>query len=208
MQSLLSRFFAVAALLAAATFAPLSVAQNATFQELNPPQPTDEPGKIEVLEFFAYSCTHCNAIEPMIRDWSKTLPENTVLRKVPVAFNAGMKPLQQLYYTLEALGRMDLHPKVFAAIHQDRKRLMNKSQIADWAAEQGLDRAKFEAAFDSFGVQSKSQRADQLTEAYRVQGTPSVAVGGRYVTSPAQAGGYRETLDVANDLLTRVSNAK
>ena len=208
MQSLLSRLLAVAAVLAAATFAPLSAAQNATFQELNPAQPTDEPGKTEVLEFFAYSCTHCNAIEPMVRDWSKTLPDDVVLRKVPVAFNAGMKPLQQLYYTLEAMGRLDLHPKVFAAIHQERQRLMSKSQIVDWAAGQGLDRAKFDAAFDSFGVQSKSQRADQLTEAYRVQGTPSVAVGGRYVTSPAQAGGYRETLDVANDLLKRVAAAK
>lgn len=208
MQTLLSRLLAIAALLAASAFAPLSLAQEAAYQELNPAQPSDEPGKVEVLEFFAYSCTHCNAIEPMVRDWSKTLPQDVVLRKVPVAFNAGMKPLQQLYYTLEAMGRLDLHPKVFASIHQERERLFSKSQILDWAAEQGLDRAKFEATYDSFGVQSKAQRADQLTEAYRIQGTPSVAVGGRYVTSPAMAGGYRQTLDVANDLLARVGSAQ
>ncbi|MEI2416636.1 thiol:disulfide interchange protein DsbA/DsbL [Orrella sp. JC864] len=208
MQNLFSRLAAIATLLAAASFAPQALAQNATYQEVNPPQPADEPGKIEVLEFFAYSCTHCNAIEPMVQEWSRKLPEDVVLRKVPVAFNAGMKPLQQLYYTLESMGRLDLHPKVFAAIHQERQRLFSKSQILDWAGAQGLDKAKFEGVYDSFGVASKAQRADQLVQAYRVQGTPSVAVGGRYLTSPAQAGGYRETLTVADELLARVHAAK
>ncbi len=208
MQTLFSRFLAAATLLAAASFAPQALAQNAAFVELNPAQPTDEPGKVEVLEFFAYSCTHCNAIEPLVNDWSKKLPDNAVLRKVPVAFNAGMKPLQQLYFTLEAMNRLDLHSKVFASIHQERQRLSTKDQIADWAGKQGLDKAKFQSIYDSFGVQSKAQRADQLVQAYRVQGTPSIAVGGRYLTSPDRAGGYRETLQVADQLLARVNAAK
>jgi thiol:disulfide interchange protein DsbA len=40
--------------------------------------------------------------------------------------------------------------------------------------------------------------------AYRIQGTPSVAVGGRFVTSPSEAGGYQQTLDVASDLIRQV----
>src|SRR5690606_215343 len=100
----------------------------------------------------------------------------------PIAFNASMKPLQQLYYTLQALNRADLHPKVFAAMHVERKRLFDKKAMGDWAAEQGVDRAKFDAVFDSFSVQTQVQRADQLAEAYHIDGTPAFGVGGRYLT--------------------------
>jgi thiol:disulfide interchange protein DsbA len=112
--------------------------------------------------------------------------------------------LQRLYYALEALNRIDLHPKVFKAIHQEKKRLFTKAEIKSWITTQGVDAEKFEAAYESFGVSSKANRADQLVTAYRIQGTPSVAVGGRFVTSPSEAGGYQQTLDVASDLIRQV----
>ena len=176
----------------------------APYSEVDPPQPTDTPGKIEVLEFFAYTCPHCKALEPLMRAWARQLPQDVVVHPVPVAFNASMKPLQQLYYSLEVMNRLDLHPKVFAAIHDERKRLVDKSAILDWVASQGVDRAQFEGVFGSFGVQSRIMRADQLAQAYRIDGTPTVAVGGRYVTSPASAGGYQQTVDQADQLVKKV----
>lgn len=182
----------------------VAVAQD-RFVNVSPPQPT-EPNKIEVLEFFSYGCPHCAVIEPMVADWKKGLPSDVVFTSVPVAFNAGMKPLQQLYYTLEALKRQDLHSKVFEAIHKENKRIFTKDAIVNWAAEQGLDRATFLATMDSFGVTSKMTRADQLVQGYAIRGTPSIAVGGRFVTSPSEAGGYKETLDVASDLIKRAGS--
>jgi len=183
------------------SFSAGAMAQSANkYVNVNPPQAT-EPGKTEVLEFFSYSCPHCAVVEPMIADWKKTLPSDVVLYAVPVAFNAAMKPLQELYYALEAVGRMDLHPKVFAAIHQEKKRIFTKDAIVAWAASQGVDKTQFAAAMNSFGVQSKVQRADQLAAGYAIQGTPSLAVDGRYLTSPTEAGGYQEMIDVANQLV-------
>jgi len=173
-----------------------------TFVNVNPPQPT-EPGKIVVLEFFAYTCPHCAVLEPLVAEWKKTLPGDVAFSSVPVAFNQSMKPFQYFYYALDAVGRLDLHPKFFAALHQEKKRLFNQEAMIDWAVDQGVDRAKFTAAMESFGVKSKATRADQLAKGYAIQGTPSVAVGGRYVTSPSEAGGYQETLDVANQLIDR-----
>jgi thiol:disulfide interchange protein DsbA len=173
------------------------------YLDVNPPQPT-EPGKTEVLEFFSYACSHCAVIEPMLEKWKKTIPSDVVVKFVPVAFNASMKPLQQLFYSLEALDRLDLHGKVFHAIHEERKRLFTKPDIVAWVATQGVDRAKFESVYDSFGVVSKSGRADQLVTAYKVQGTPSMAVGGRFLTSPSEAGGYQETIDVTDSLIRQL----
>ena len=177
------------------------------YLELSPAQPT-EPGKVEVLEFFSYSCPHCAVLEPLLEKWIKGLPADVVVKRVPVAFNASMRPLQQLYYSLEAMDRMDLHPKAFQAIHEEKKRLFTKADIIAWAVAQGIDRAKFEALFDSFGVTSKVSRADQLVNTYKIQGTPSIAVAGRFVVSPSEAGGYQETIDQADALVKQVRGAK
>ncbi len=169
---------------------------------INPPLPSDTPGKVEVLEFFAYSCPHCAAMEPMVEDWVKTAPSDVVLKQVPIAFNAGMKPLQQLYYTLQALDRPDLHAKVFTAIHGEHKRLFDKKAMGEWIATQGVDRAKFDSVFDSFSVQTQVQRANQLADAYRIEGTPSFAVGGKFMTSPVMAGNsYEGALKQVNALI-------
>ena len=172
------------------------------FVNVNPPQPT-EPGKIVVLEFFAYTCPHCAVLEPLVTKWKANLPGNVVFSSVPVAFNEAMKPFQYFYYSLEAVGRLDLHPKFFVALHQEKKRLFSQEAMIDWAVAHGVDRSQFTAAMNSFGVKSKATRADQLAKGYAIQGTPSIAVGGRYVTSPTEAGGYQETLDVATELIGR-----
>jgi len=198
-----SRFFRLLASLGLALgFALAAQAQNYT--PVNPVQPSDTPGKIEVLDFFAYSCVHCNAMEPLTARWEATLPENVVLKRVPVAFNASMGDLQRLYYTLEALDRLDLHSAVFRAIHAEKKRIFTASAIADWAVEQGLDRQAFEAAFKSFGVQSQVARANNLWRTYGIEGTPTFGVGGRFITSPSQNASYEATLVQVQALLTQI----
>ncbi|MCC7228133.1 MAG: thiol:disulfide interchange protein DsbA/DsbL [Burkholderiaceae bacterium] len=209
--SRISRVWLVLAACVMTLFSATLLAQGAPggkkYMELSPAQPT-EPGKVEALEFFSYSCPHCAVLEPLLEKWIKGLPADVIVKRVPVAFNASMKPLQQLYYSLEAMDRMDLHPKAFQAIHEEKKRLFTKADIIAWAVAQGIDRAKFETLFDSFGVMSKVSRADQLVNAYKIQGTPSVAVAGRYVVSPSEAGGYQETIDQADALVKQIRAAK
>jgi thiol:disulfide interchange protein DsbA len=208
MSTLLTRLLAVSALAFTALFAPASHAQAANdaaqqrYRDVSPAIPGDNPGKIEVMEFFAYTCPHCAAMQPMIEKWLKTAPPDVVLVQVPVAFNNAMVPLQKLYYTLQALNRPDLNDKVFAAIHQEHKQLFTKSAMADWAAAQGVDRKKFEATFDSFSVQTQTERAKQLAEQVNIDGTPSYLVGGKYLTSPVMAGNsYQGALDEVNKLI-------
>lgn len=206
LKNLLLRTFAMIAVSAGALFVPASGAYAAErYVTVEPAQPSDTTGKIEVLEFFAYTCPHCNTIEPMVQKWAKTLPDNVVFKPVPVAFNASMADLQKLYYSLESLNRLDLHDDVFKAIHEERKRIYDAKAIIDWAADQGVDRKAFEDVFNSFGVQSKVRRADELAKAYGIDGTPSIAVGGKYVTSPTLTNSYEATIAEAQRLVEKVS---
>ncbi|MGB3277365.1 MAG: thiol:disulfide interchange protein DsbA/DsbL [Castellaniella sp.] len=186
----------------------MTPAQAAPYSTLDPVQPSDTPGKIEVLEFFFYTCPHCNTIEPMIMKWQKTLPEGVVFKSVPVAFNASMRDMQKLYYTLDALDRLDLQPAVFKAIHEENKDLTQAKNIIDWAAAQGMDRQAFTDTFNSFGIQTKVSRADELTKSYHVEGTPTIAIGGRYLTSPAQTGTYQGAIDEADKLVKQLLAGK
>lgn len=202
MTALFSRF-ASGVLLGLAALA-MSPAHAAPFDTLDPVQPSDTPGKVEVLEFFAYTCPHCAKIEPMVVKWRKTLPDTVTFKGVPVAFNASMKDLQKLYYALEAVGRLDLHDAAFKAIHEENKDLFTADKIIDWVAAQGVDRKAFTDAFNSFGVQTKITRADELAKAYHIDGTPSFAIGGKYVTSPSHTGSYQGAIDETDKLVKQV----
>ena len=195
--------FAAATLVGGSAMAAADAGTVAKYKNIDPPQRT-EPGKIEVLEFFAYTCPHCAVLDPLLQTWMKTLPSDVVVTQVPVVFSATYKPLAQLYYALEAMNRLDLHPLVFKAIHEEHKRIFTKADMADWLVTQGVDKAKFEAIFDSFGVLSKTERAARLSQSYNVEGTPSMAVDGKYLTSPSEAGGYQQTIDVTADLIKKV----
>lgn len=202
------RSFTALALVATSLLAPAVQAQSgAPHAVVTPPQPSDSPGKVEVLEFFAYSCPHCATMEPLVESWSKSLPEDVVLKRVPVAFNASMADMQKLYYTLESMDRMDLHPKVFEAIHKQRKRLFTADAITDWVTDQGVDQAQFESVFNSFGIKAKVSRADELTNSYNIEGTPSLAVAGKYVVSPSMTGSYQGTIDEAKKLVEQERKA-
>lgn len=205
LKNLLLNTFAILAIGSGALLMPAAHAQNGQYVTVEPAQPSDTNGKIEVLEFFAYTCPHCNAFEPLIQKWATTLPENVVLKPVPVAFNASMADLQRLYYSLESMNRLDLHDDVFKALHVQRKAIYEADEIADWAEAQGVDRKAFMDVFDSFGVKSKVMRANELAKAYKIEGTPSVAVGGKYVTSPTMTNSYEATIEQVQKLVDMVN---
>ena len=159
------------------------------YQRLATPVPGSTPGKIEVIEFFWYGCPHCYVFEPTIEAWAKQLPADVVYRKVHVAFRANVKIHQQLFFTLEAM-RTDaqVRPAIYTAIHRGGQGLTNVEDMAKFLAPLGVDPAKFKETYNSFTVQTKSQQAEKLQNQYNIDGVPTVAIGGRYLTSPAMAG--------------------
>jgi len=182
------RFTLLAAALATgyANASPTDPRNGAEFTTLATLQATQTVGKkVEVIEFFAYHCGACNAFEPTLVSWARKQGENIVMRRIPLPFQGPLDPEARLFLTLEAMGKLDeYHHRVFRAVHVERKRLMKDGEIIAWAAANGLDKAKFMEAWNSFGVQAKLKRLSQLADAYKVSGTPTVIIDGKYVVSP------------------------
>ncbi|MDI1247106.1 MAG: thiol:disulfide interchange protein DsbA/DsbL [Rhodoferax sp.] len=176
------------------------------FKVLDRPAPVDAPaGKIELIEFFWYSCPHCNAFEPVLSDWVKKLPQDVVFKRVPVAFRDDFVPQQRLFYALEALNLLDsLHARVFAAIHVEKQNLTHGPAIIDWVAKQGVDRARFTEQFNSFSSSTKATRAKQIQTAYEVEGVPALGVAGRYYTDGSLAKSMARVLQVVEHLSSQI----
>jgi protein dithiol oxidoreductase (disulfide-forming) len=168
--------------------------------------PTDAAGgKIEVVEFFWYNCPHCNAFEPQLEAWIKRAPKDVTVRRAPVAFRDDFVPQQRLFYTLEAMGKMEeLHTKVFYAIHVEKQNLNNQANIGAWLEKQGVDKAKFDALYNSFSVSSKAQKAAQLQNQFQVDGVPALGIAGRFYTSGSLAQTMERALAVADYLIAEV----
>jgi protein dithiol oxidoreductase (disulfide-forming) len=174
---------------------PANPVEGVDYRTLESPQQTASGAKVEVTEFFWYSCSHCNAFEAPLTDWVKKQGGAIVFKRVPVQFGQSPEqqqrfvPQQKLYYALEAMGKVDtLHQKVFDAIHVNRQTLNSDAAIADFMEKQGVDKKSFLDVYHSFGVQSKARRAAQLQQAYEIDGVPTVAIGGRYITAPSMMG--------------------
>ncbi|MGZ3238613.1 MAG: thiol:disulfide interchange protein DsbA/DsbL [Burkholderiaceae bacterium] len=179
--------FSLVAFTAGAT--PANPQSGTDYRTLPQAQPTESGKKVEVTEFFWYSCPHCNAFEPDLEAWVKKQGDKIVFKRVPVIFRPEMIPEQRLYYALEAMGKSEeLQSKIFHAIHLEHQRLDNPTAIADFVAKQGIDKQKFMDLYNSFGVETKVKRAAQLQEAYKIDGVPTVAIDGRYLTSPGIVG--------------------
>ncbi len=151
-------------------------------------------GKIEVIEFFWYSCPHCNAFEPRFASWLKAVPKDVVVKRVPVRFRDDFEAQQRAYFVFEALNMVDaMHGKLFHAIHTERQSLNTLAALSAWTDKNGISANKFTETFNSFGVATKARRATQLQESFKVQGVPALGIAGRFYTD----GSLTQTMDRA-----------
>lgn len=174
------------------------------YTRLQSPVPVAVPGKVEVIELFGYWCPHCFHLEPKLEAWVKKLPSNVNFRRIPVAWQEAQAPFQQIFFALELLGaKSDIHLKVFEAVHVQHLRLDSDAGIATFAMANGIDKARLADAMKGFSVSTKIRAANQTSATYRVEGVPTLAINGQFLTSPEQAGGEDQALRVAEALIQK-----
>jgi len=197
------------ALGAALTVAMPSFAQTVgqDYTMISPAQPTEDAGKIEVIEFFSYGCPHCADFNPLLQAWVAKLPGDVVFRKVPITFGrAAWANIAKLYYALKVTGDLDrLESEIFKAIHNDRINLFEEKSLLEWVAKKGVDQKKFSEAFNSFGVVSQVKRGDQMAQSYKIQGVPALAVDGKYLVGGKD---FNEQLVIADKLIAKARSEK
>ena len=178
------------------------------YLRLKVPQTVESGAKIEVIEFYSYGCNHCRDLEEFLGPWTKKLPADVAFKRVPVAFQPAWVNLGKIYYTLEALGREDLTPKVFLAIHSANVKLFDEKVFFEWAGNNGLDAAKVQEMWGSFAINSKMNRAKTLATNYSIDSVPMLFVDGKFKVQPHLLKGSHKDVPAALDFLIAKARAE
>jgi thiol:disulfide interchange protein DsbA len=175
------------------------------FTVLTPAQPTStDSGKVEVAEIFMFGCPGCFGFEPHIQRWLASKADYINFVRIPAPWNPAAILHARAYYTAEALGKAEeIDAPFFSEFHTKRNFLDTEAKLADFFAQHGVDEATFKSTFNSFAVNAKLKRAEELIRRYRVQSTPSVVVNGKYLTTGQQAGSYEAWFAIIDDLAAR-----
>jgi thiol:disulfide interchange protein DsbA len=179
------------------------------YKVIAPAQPTDaSPGKVEVIEMFWYGCPHCFALDPIIESWRKNKAPYIEFVRVPVMWGEAHRAHARLFYTLQALGKLEeLHAAVFNEIQstgdslyvQGDEQGTQRVQV-QFARTHGVDPTEFLKAYSSFAVQTNLEKADELERRYKIDAVPTFVIDGKYETDVAQAGGQENLVQLINDL--------
>jgi len=177
--------------------------------ELTIPVENRDENKIEVTEFFSYGCIHCYNFEPILSAWQETLAPDVDFIRIPATFNDAWLVLAQTYYTAEAMDvTKKIHTPLFEAIHSERRRLDNPTEMAMFFAEFGIDPIAFAKVYKSFGVRAKVQQASSSIRAVRLSAVPTLVVNGKYRVESQPSGGFPEMLKIVNFLVKKERSAK
>lgn len=174
------------------------------YLRLSPTQPTSSnPDQVEVCEVFWYGCPHCYNFDPMLEQWRQQQPDYVSFVRVPAVWNDLLRIHARAFYTAEALGKgEEMHAEFFREIHERRNGLDTEAKLTEFFGRFGVDAETFKTTFDSFAVQAKLQRADELNRRYRIGSVPTLVINGKYTTDASQAGGtYEDLLALTDELV-------
>lgn len=164
-------------------------------------------GKVEVVEIFGYTCPGCAQFEPEFSAWKKKQPADVRVSPVAAPFGGHWDPYARAYFAAETLGVLDrTHADLFKAVHILRTlpvQGVTPEQFAGFYAQHGVDAKAFTAMMQSFGVESKLNRAKQFAMRSQAQSTPSVVVNGKYLVTVDPKRGYAHLLNTVEHLIAQ-----
>jgi thiol:disulfide interchange protein DsbA len=192
-------------LVAGTASAAVQLQQGVNYKLLQPAQPTSVgPGKVEVVEVFWYACGHCYLLEPRVEAWNRSgRPARAELVRLPATWNNLLKTHARLFYTMELLGKHELNPEIWREINVKGNRLDTPDKIESFFTSRGVSKADFQRAFSSFSMDTKIAKAEDLNRRYRITGTPTIVVNGKYVTDVGMAGSEEKLFEVVNALVAK-----
>ena len=191
------------------------------YKLLPQPAPTSVPaGKIEVTEVFSYGCIYCYRAKDAIGQLAAELPADAVMTYVHASFNPSeaWPMFQRAFYAAQALGvAATTHEQMFVSIWEtgefpllDPKNGGLKRPLptledaaAFYQKYAAVNAARFVELAKSPPIDDAVKRADRLVEAYRISGTPSLVVNGRYLVMNENLGSWTNVREVIKFLVAQ-----
>ena len=191
--------------LGAGAGAPAALVEGRDYQLIANPGPfAPLAGKIEVVELFGYTCSHCAHFEPQLDAWVAKLPADVRFTAVPAAFGGHWDAYARAFYAAEQTGAPKRsHGDMFRALHEQRSLPMQNvspDELAHFYAGYGVQPQRYLDALRSAEVGEKVKNARAFALRTQVPGTPTLLVNGKYLVKGRT---FEEMLRNAEALVAR-----
>ncbi|PIE40911.1 MAG: disulfide bond formation protein DsbA [Gammaproteobacteria bacterium] len=174
------------------------------YKMLSTPVEVENPGKIEVREFFWFGCPHCFALEATLSDWKQNLPEGVEFIATPAPLNSSWTPHAHAFYIAKALGKSEqIDAALFNKLHIEKQKIISQDQLAKFFTQFGVTEQEFNKLYNSFSVRVAVRKAEALAKAYRLTGVPAIIVNGKYIVEVRLAKTNERMLKIVNFLIEK-----
>lgn len=166
-----------------------------------------------VIEFFSYSCPFCYRILPATESIERNLPKVFEYRRIPV--HLGKKKYEVTAYAWFLLNHFgydaEMHRYIFNVVHApilnevNFNSLSKLDDVRNFFSTMGFSGAVYETAFSAIEDSKEVERADEIARLFKVSGTPTIIVKGKYVVQSVGVGpdSSKQLEDIVRFLLPR-----
>jgi thiol:disulfide interchange protein DsbA len=137
-------------------------------------------GKITLVEFFDFYCSHCNNFRQ--NTWpvlDGRYGDKIELVDLVYPLRQSSFPAAEAYEIAKDLGRgEEMKDALFTAIHEEGKDPSNLDALISIATSVGLDETVFRDAFNSHSKQTIIEENRRLGNSYNLRGTPLFIIDG------------------------------
>lgn len=193
----------------AQSLATASALKDSSFKPVPAPFRVSTGDKIEVAELFWFECGHCFSLEPSIKKWKKSMPENAKFVKVPAIFSKRWEFHGKAFYTMQSLSVPEAaYDAFFQRIHVQRKPVRSLGALVSFLAAYDKTEEQVTSAFNSFEVDSKVRAAAKISRQSGATGVPAIVVDGKYLTSQDMAGGVDQLFKTVDLLVEKAATER
>ena len=190
---------------------------------LDPPLFTGSGDRVEVLEFVRYPQKVWLAAERLAKAWRESLPEEVVVRRIPLDLDAGpfgqrgnwkalLREQQRLYFAAEQLGIEDVAHRALQASGERGDKSIGRA-LSEVVSNTNLNKGALDALRKGEFVRMRGMEASELyrssLHAHEAVGMeepkpwrfPELIVNGRYAISGSRIGDPVAAYRLANRLI-------
>jgi protein-disulfide isomerase len=152
---------------------------------------------VTVVEISDFQCPFCSRVVPTVKQiQDKYGPDKVrvVWKNNPLPFHKNARPAHEAAMTVFALGGNDAFWKFYNSAFGNQQGLSDEN-YEKWAAEAGVDRAKFKAAYASKKYAAKVDEDLAMAKKVGAQGTPAFRINGVTLSGAQPIDKFTEVID-------------
>jgi protein-disulfide isomerase len=166
----------------------------------NAPQRGPADALVTIVIFSDFQCPFCSRVTPTLERIEQTYGHDVrlVFRHNPLPFHADAMPAaeaaMEAYAQRGPVGFWTMHDLLF-----ENQRALDRASLEQYAAQVGLDLARFRMALDGHVHQAAIAADQQLATQLGARGTPSFFINGRSLVGAQPFEAFQAAVDAARD---------